>query len=113
MLNAEKGQNSEPRHSLSATSSRNRPGHAGGDTSNPDTTLTAAYLSRTSLSIPWADQRAIANQNKERCSNIIGTAHALVINSLFWLVTSDSLFRSSIGRRPLPIGKRPQGDSAA
>ena len=29
--------------------------------------------------------------------NIIGTAHALVINSLFWLVTSDGLFRSSKG----------------
>jgi hypothetical protein len=29
--------------------------------------------------------------------NIIGTAHALVINSLFWLVTSDGLLRSSKG----------------
>jgi hypothetical protein len=39
----------------------------------------------------------VTHQSKERCSNIIGTAHALVIHSLFWLVTSDGLFRSSKG----------------
>jgi hypothetical protein len=39
---------------------------------------------------------------KDCRSNITWTAHALVINSLLWRVTSDELFQSSKGRHPLP-----------
>src|SRR5258706_4407685 len=38
------------------------------------------------------------------------TAHALVINSLLWRVTSDYLFRSPKGRHPLPNWKVSSGD---
>jgi hypothetical protein len=62
---------------------------------------------------PWADQRAVPYQIKSVAQATIGIAHALVINSLSWLVTIDGLFRSSEGRHPLPIGKCPLGDSAA
>jgi hypothetical protein len=57
----------------------------------------------------WVDQ-SIAHQSKEFCSHTIRIAHALVINTLSWRVTSDGLFRISGGRHPLPNWKMSSGD---